>query len=469
MIRLRFIKILIFALFFAGCAKDAEIIILCTNDIHGNIDNFPKLSAYYKKMKAENPNTFLLNDGDLFSGNPLVDQYPEKGYPIVDIMNKAGYCLSSFGNHEFDYGQDVLNKRIEQAEFPFICANIKYGENALLKRVEPYRIFKVNGITMSVLSLLEVGSGGIPSTHPNNVAGLKFELPIKTAGEYSYLGDNNVFVLLSHIGIERDIDIAKEYPEIDVILGGHSHTKINNGMLENGVLITQASAKLNYAGETRVSVKNGKIVSKTNRLIDLNELTDEDPEIRELIDSYKAADQGNRIIGKTVSKISGKQKLGALMTDALTEILELDIAFLNPGGIRLSSIPKGDISMNTVYALDPFGNDVVKIIMTYDEIEKFLLEYKNFLVSGITCTITSGDKKNPVAILDKSGAALDKSKKYAVGMNSYIYSTCKFAHEDDGVSMNVNTADILIKYIENKQIIDYSKVPPRILLAGNIS
>jgi 2',3'-cyclic-nucleotide 2'-phosphodiesterase (5'-nucleotidase family) len=464
MIKFRFIKIFILALFFAGCTKNAEIIILCTNDMHGNIDNFPKLSAYYKKLKVENPNTFLFSDGDLFSGNPLVDQYPEKGYPIVDIMNKTGYCLSSVGNHEFDYGQDILNKRIEQAEFRFICANIKYGENALLRHLEPYKIFNINGVTMSVLSLVEVGSRGIPSTHPNNVSGLKFELPTKTLEKYSFLRNSNVFILLSHLGIERDIDIAKKYPEIDVILGGHSHTKINDGMLENGVLITQASAKLNYVGETRISVKKGKISGKTNKLIDLNKLKDEDLEIRQLIDSYKDADEGNKIIGQTVSKISGKQKLGALMTDALTEILELDIAFLNSGGIRITSIPKGDITMNTVYALDPFGNDVVKIMMSYEEIEKFLLKYQKTLVSGINCTITSTGKKKSVIILDKNSVALNKSKKYAVGMNSYIYSTYKFAHKDDGITMNVNTADILIKYIENKQIIDYSKVPARILI-----
>jgi 2',3'-cyclic-nucleotide 2'-phosphodiesterase (5'-nucleotidase family) len=464
MIKLKYIKILILALFFAGCDKNAEIVILCTNDMHGSIDNFPKLSAYYKKLKAENPNTFLFSDGDLFSGNPLVDQYPEKGYPIVDIMNRVGYCLSSFGNHEFDYGQDVLNKRIEQAGFQFICANIKYGEKSSLQHVDPYKIFNIDGVTMAVLSLIEVGSRGIPSTHPANVVGLKFESPIKTAGEYSFLANSNVFVLLSHIGIERDIDIAKKYPDIDVILGGHSHTKINDGMTENGVLITQASSKLNYAGETRISVKKGKVVSKTNKLIDLNKLEDEDLEIRELIDSYKAADSGNRVVGQTASKISGKQKLGALMTDALTEMLNLDVAFLNSGGIRMNSIPKGDITVNTVYTLDPFGNDVVRIMMSYDEIEKFLLKYPKTLVSGITCTITSKNRKKSIAIQDKNGKALDKSRKYAVGMNSYVYSTYKFAHKDEGISMNVNTADILINYIENKHVIDYGKVKARIII-----
>ncbi|MDR1169976.1 MAG: bifunctional metallophosphatase/5'-nucleotidase [Prevotellaceae bacterium] len=462
MIKFRFIRILVLALFFAGCGKDAEIIILCTNDMHGNIDNFPKLSAYYRKLKVENPNTFLFSDGDLFSGNPLVDQYIEKGYPIVDIMNKVGYSLSSIGNHEFDYGQETLNKRIGQAEFQFICANIKYGENSTLKPLEPYRVFNINGVTMSVLGLIEVGSGGIPATHPGNVTGLKFASPAKTAGEYLFLGNGGIFVLLSHTGVESDVKIAEKYPEIDVILGGHSHTKINNGMVKNGVLITQASSKLRYVGETRISVKKGKIVSKTNKLVDLNKLSEEDPEIRKLIDSYKSADKGNKVIGRAASKISGKKQLGALMTDALTEMLDLDIAFLNPGGIRIGVIPKGDITMNTVYALDPFGNDIVKIIMSYDELEKFLLKNQTFLVSGISCAITSKEKKKTVKITDRNGAMLDKSKKYAVGMNSYIYSTCKFAHEDEGTAMNVNTSDILIKYIETMHTVDYGNVPARI-------
>jgi 2',3'-cyclic-nucleotide 2'-phosphodiesterase (5'-nucleotidase family) len=432
--------------------------------MHGSVDNFPRLSAYYKKLKAENPNTFLFSDGDLFSGNPLIDQYPEKGYPMVDIMNKTGYCLSSIGNHEFDFGQEVLNERIEQAEFPFICANIRYGENSTLKPVEPYKIFNINGVKMSVLGLLEVGSSGIPSTHPNNVTELKFVSPIKTVGEYFFLRSSDIFVLLSHVGVERDVDIAEKYPEVDVILGGHSHTKIKDGMVKNGVLITQASAKLDYVGETRISVKKGQIVDKTNKLVNLNNLEDEDPEIRELIDSYKAADKGNKVIGQALSKISGKQKLGALMTDALTEILDLDIAFTNSGGIRVNNIPKGDITLNTVYALDPFGNDIVKIMMSYEEIEKFLLRNQRILVSGITCTISSKGKKKSIKILDKNGIALNKSKKYAVGMNSYMYSTSKFAHKDPGISMNVNSADVLIKYIENKQTLDYGKIEPRIVI-----
>jgi 2',3'-cyclic-nucleotide 2'-phosphodiesterase (5'-nucleotidase family) len=315
---------------------------------------------------------------------------------------------------------------------------------------------------MSVLGLVEVGSRGIPSTHPNNVTGLKFVSPAKTIGEYSFLGGSDVFVLLSHVGVEPDINIAKKYPEVDVILGGHSHTKIDNGMVENGVLITQASSKLDYVGETRISVKKGQIVSKTNKLVNLNKLTDEDLEIKQLIDSYKAADQGNKVIGQAASRISGKKKLGALMTDALTEMLELDIAFLNSGGIRISNIPKGDITLNTVYALDPFGNDVVKIMMSYDEIEKFVLRNQTILVSGINCTISAKGKKKSVKILDKNGIALNKSKKYAVGMNSYIYSTYKFAHDDAGIALNVNTADVLIKYIENKKIIDYGNVSARI-------
>ncbi|MDR1897494.1 MAG: bifunctional metallophosphatase/5'-nucleotidase, partial [Prevotellaceae bacterium] len=459
-----YLKILFFALFFASCGKDAEIIILCTNDMHGSIDNFPKLSAYYKRIKAENPNTFLFSNGDLFSGNPLVDMYPEKGYPIVDIMNKVGYCLSSVGNHEFDYGQETLNKRIKDAAFQFICANIQFGDESTLKPLEPYKIFHVNGVSMSVLSLVEVGSGGIPAVHPDRVAGLKFEAPKKTVEKYYFLKNSDVFVLLAHTGVDWDVNIAEKYPDIDVILGGHSHTKIDGGMIKNGVLITQASSKLKYAGETRISVKNGKIVSKTNKLIDLDKLTEEDLEVKQIVDYYKEHDTGSRVIGQAVARISGKQKLGALMTDALTEMLDLDIAFQNRGGVRMSAIPKGDISVNTVYALDPFENEVVKIRMSYEEIEKFILRnYRDMLVSGISCTISSEKKKKSVKIVDKTGAELNRSKKYNVGMNSYIYSKYKFAHEDAGESLNVTTSNVLIEYIKKVGRIDYRNVPDRVI------
>lgn len=470
------LKVLILLLFFSSCENkggDAEIVILCTNDIHGNLDCFPELAAYYSQLKKENPNTFLFNNGDMFSGNPLVDQYPEKGYPMIDIMNKTGYTLSSLGNHEFDYGQETLNSRIEQAEFPFICANIGFGKDAALKPLEPYKIIDAGGVSVAVLSLVEVGSGGTPSTHPDKVKGLSFEKPANTVDKYySKLCRNNVFILLSHIGVENDVKIAEKYPGIDVILGGHSHTRIDTSMVKNGVLITQAGDNLKYAGETRITVKDGKVVKKSNKLVNLSKVGSRDKTVEKLLESYKEKDPGSKVIGQASANIRGKQKLGALMTDAVTEMLGLDIAVQNAGGIRINNLPKGDITINTVFSLDPFENDVVKINMSCDEVEGLLksqfgrYNLPDLIVSGINYTIILDDKKKPVSvkISDYAGNPLDKTKKYAVGMNSYIYTKYKFPHKDEGQSLNVTSSETLINFIEKKGTINYGDIPDRIII-----
>ena len=463
---MKYFKLLLIAfaaqIFFSCAKKDVEIVLLCTNDIHGRLDNFSKVAAYYKNMKAENPATFLFNAGDMFSGNPLVDQYPEKGYPIIDIMNETGYELCAPGNHEFDFGQDVLNARREQASFPFISANVTPGEGATLKPFEPYKTYEIGEIKMVVLGLVEVGSGGTPSTHPDRVKGVVFDKPVETAAKYRYLRENNVFVGLFHTGVECDVPIADSVPELDVILGGHSHTKIDSGMMRNGVLITQADAHLRYLGETRITVKDGKVVKRSNRLLDLNEMTDEDAEVKALVEKYKKNDPSSKIIGRATEDIEGKEKLGGLMTKAIIEELALDMAFQNSGGIRIPKIPQGDITLNTVYSLDPFGNEVVKIKMSYDEIANLLKntakrsELPDLYASGMSYELEVDKDRNIVSfeMFDASGRPLDKNKKYTVGMNSYIYSKYNFEHEDPGVSTGITASQTLIDYIERvKEII----------------
>jgi 2',3'-cyclic-nucleotide 2'-phosphodiesterase (5'-nucleotidase family) len=448
---------------FIACKGDADIIILCTNDMHGSVDNFPKIAAYYKTLKARNPNTFLFSAGDLFSGNPLVDLYPENGYPMIDIMNRTGYCLSSLGNHEFDYGQDNLNRRMRDANFPFICANIDFSDKPTLQPVAPYKIFKIGRVKLAVLGLLEIGSDGIPSAHPDKLAGLRFMLPETALKNFAFLQRNDIFALLAHTGVEWDVKIAPDAGYVDLILGGHSHTVIKNGRTVNGVLITQAGSNLQYISETHISVRRGKITGKSNRLVDVKTLTDEDAEIRQLIDNYKANDAGNEVIGEARETISGTYRLGALMTDALVDVLKLDIAFQNTGGVRLNKIPRGNITVNTVNTLDPFRNEVVKMEMTYDELEYFLLQnYSKLIVSGLRCVVHKD--RGEVEIFDRHGRPLDKSRTYLAGMNSYIYSTFQFVDKSKATTLDVITSDILIQYIRQLGSIGYANVARRIVV-----
>jgi 2',3'-cyclic-nucleotide 2'-phosphodiesterase (5'-nucleotidase family) len=288
------------------------------------------------------------------------------------------------------------------------------------------------------------------------VKNILFPDPVKTAEKYKFLRENNVFVGLFHTGLETDIEIANAVPELDLILGGHSHTKIDTGMIQNGVLITQASAYLQYVGETRISVKNGKVVKRTNRLVNLNELAVEDAEVKALLDKYKKEDPLAKVIGRAANNLEGNEKLGALMTLAIVEETGVDMAFQNAGGIRIDKIPQGDITLNTIYSLDPFGNDVVKLTMSYEEIANLLKgslkrhELPDLYASGMSYRFDfdANNKLKSFEMFDVNGKPLDKNRKYTVGMNSYIYSKYEFKHEDPGAALGITASQTLINYIK---------------------
>ncbi|MDR2292797.1 MAG: bifunctional metallophosphatase/5'-nucleotidase [Prevotellaceae bacterium] len=450
---------------FASCSsanKETQIIILSTNDMHAMIDNYAKVASYVDKVRAENKNVLLLSGGDMFSGNPIVDKHEDRGYPMIEIMNKVGYDYGVLGNHEFDYGQDFLRRRIEQAKFPLLCANMKVSEQALIKQPEPYVIFNLDGIEICILATIQVeNSNGklIPSTHSDKVKNIDFYQPVETALQYKYLRQKcDLFIALSHDGIDEDVILAKEMPELDIIIGGHSHTRVD-GMIENGVLISQTECHLKYIGKTVIRLKGKKIVDKKFELIDVSTLQAENEEVKALIDKYYAETTMNEVAGKAGSDFTGKENIGGLMTDAITKMLNLDIAFQNSGGIRIDKIAKGDISLLLLYTLDPFENDVIQFEMSYDEIYSLLKNsyrkgsrHADLKTSGISYSIkVKNDEIVDIEIRDTNGNLLDKNKKYRTGMNSYIATDYEFEHKDAGKSLNIKSVETLIEYIKQQK------------------
>ncbi|MDR1984897.1 MAG: bifunctional metallophosphatase/5'-nucleotidase [Prevotellaceae bacterium] len=451
---------------FTSCSatnEEKQIIILSTNDMHAKIDNYAKVAAYVDKVRSENKNVLLLSGGDMFSGNPVVDKYADKGYPMIDIMNKIGYDYGALGNHEFDYGQDFLAKRIEQAKFPLLCANMKVSEQALIKQPEPYALFSLDGIKVCILSTVQVeNSNGklIPSTHPDRVKDIDFFQPVETALEYKYLRKKcDLFISLSHDGIDEDVILAQKMPELDIIIGGHSHTRVD-GMIVNDVLVSQTECYLKYVGKTTITLKGKKIIDKKFELIDVSTLQDENEEVKALINKYYEDSPLKEIIGEAGSDFTGKENLGGLMADAVTAVHNIDIAFQNSGGIRIGKIEQGNISLAKVYELDPFDNQIILFEMNYDEVYSLIKNsYRkgnksaDLMTSGISYVIKV--KNNEVADIEirdiKTGNLLDKNKIHKVGMNSYISSSYVFDHKDAGKSLNITSAETLEEYIRQQK------------------
>ena len=470
----------IFFAFIVCCtwAKETSIVIYSTNDTHGSIKNYAKIAKFFQNERLKNPHIIVMSGGDIFLGNPIVDQHEQRGLPMIELMNKVGYEYATFGNHEFDYGQEVLAQRICNAGFQFLCANIHVNEKeSEIIQPKPYSIIKIDGIKIGILGLVETSKKNngkwLPSAHPEHLQGMTFTDPIETAFKYKKLRKKcHIFVGLFHIGYDNDLKIAQAMPELDVIIGGHSHTRIKSTQIENGVLITQAQDDLEFIGKTTITLKKKKIINKTFELINVENLEEEDLETKEIIQRYYDESPLNQVLAKATAQFNGKNPLGSLMTDAIVNIHQVDFAFQNSGGVRIGILQKGNITLADVSKLDPFGNTIMIYEMTPDEIRTLIKnshqkynQQVDLLPAGLKYTIYTKDgSATRITLTDMEGKLLNENKRYKVAMNSYISSSYKFDKTIPGKELNVKTLDILIEYLKQQKEITPHEAPRGIVI-----
>lgn len=460
---IRLIAVLLSINVFAS-GDTTKVIILSINDQHAKIDNYGQLKAAVDKIRGEYQHVLLFAAGDNFTGNPVVDQYPDKGYPIIDLMNVTGFNASAIGNHEFDYGQETLKKRMQQANFQFLNANIK--DSSAKPAFTPYKVFTLdNGIKVGVISAIQRGSNGLPDSHPSNLKGLAFTDGIQELKNYNHIKDScNVFIALTHLGFEDDIRLAGEMPALNIIMGGHTHTLTKPAHIANGVTIMQAGSSVKNLSKATVYLVDGKVVKIAPEMISLASYVAEDEEVIKKLAIFNDNKELNRVIGTNLSKMEEKDELGSLMTDAVTDLDQVEIAFQNNGGIRIDYLNEGPITVKDVYKLDPFGNEVILVKMKPSEIKSLIINsyYQSdssidLQVSGMTYTIIRKSGTNSIDVEMKlaDDRKLKKNKSYNVGLSSYIASSYKFDRNDSGKSLFITTAQALINFIEKKKTVDY--------------
>ncbi len=225
-----------------GEAAPQRLTILHTNDVHSRIDPFPMdgsrnqgmggvaaRSRLIQEIRAKERNVLLLDAGDIFQGTPYFNLY--KGEPEIKAMSSMGYDASTIGNHDFDAGLENLRQQLGQhASFPMIICNYDFNNTVMEHLYQPYKIFKKGGLKIGVLGVGIELAGLVPD---NLAAGTKYQDPITRANRYAdELKRKNcdLVVCLSHLGYKyrdnkvSDLILASETNNIDVIIGGHTHT-----------------------------------------------------------------------------------------------------------------------------------------------------------------------------------------------------------------------------------------------------
>ncbi|MBK8882765.1 MAG: bifunctional metallophosphatase/5'-nucleotidase [Bacteroidales bacterium] len=437
---------------------EKEAVIFAVNDMHATIDNFPKLAWIVDSLRMVYPGMLLVAAGDNQTGNPVNDQFPEKGLPMIELMNAVDFNLSAVGNHEFDSRPKGFSSLTHKANFSFICANTT-APDSLGIRISPYKIITLsNGLKLAFIGLLIINQNGIPDSHPDNVKSFSFRSPFDTAPEYIYLKDqSDIFIALTHLGFENDVRLAENMPAgLDLIIGGHSHTKVAKEQIFNNVLITQAENKLKYGTLIRLTVKSDGSLQRHMELIDIRNTKNENATIRAMVDKYNDNPVLNQVIATASDDFSSYEELGYFMADAQRGAARADIALVNPGGVRIDHLPKGSVTVMNIYQLDPFGNDLVVTTLTGSEIRALMLsawqidDKSPVYPSGIRTRVrlSADGNMSDVTLLTDSGAPLDMNKTFTVAMNNYMTQVYRYSHSDPGRSLYISTADATIGYLK---------------------
>lgn len=440
-----------------GSLAERQAVIFAVNDMHATIDNFPKLAFIVDSLRVIYPDMLLVAAGDNQTGNPVNDQYPEKGFPMIELMNAAGFDLSAVGNHEFDSSPEGFRNLTQKANFGFICANLSAGPSNDI-RIEPYKIITLpNGLKLAFLGLLQINQNDIPDSHPDNMKGFAFRPPFDAAREYLWLKDkSDIFIALTHLGFENDVRLAETMPEgIDLIIGGHSHTRVGKEQIHNGIMITQAENKLKYGTLIRLVKRSDGTLQRSMQLIDIRNSKGEKPSIRTMVDRYNDNPVLKEVIATAEEDFSSYEELGYLMADAQRDAAKADISLVNPGGVRTDRLAKGPITVMNVYQLDPFGNELIVTKLTGNEIRSLMLaafpldDNSPLYPSGIRTELIPDGKGGleDVVLFDESGNRLAMDKTYSVAMNSYMTQVYKYDHSDPGQSLFISTADATIAYL----------------------
>ena len=444
--------LLVMTLSFTILAEEVDLRIYHVNDVHSRVEEddyagsmgYAKMATLIKQGRREKENVMFLDAGDSFHGQTIANiNEGESISHILDLMNVDALTL---GNHDFNYGQDRLEELANMSNFPFLAANLSREDGEEIPYTKDYLIKEYDGVKVGVFGLATPETAY--KTHPKNVEGLVFEDPVATANEVvnELRPQVDIVVALSHLGISEGSEytskmVAEEVPGIDLIVDGHSHDVLEEGMMVNETMIVQAGEYSKYLGYVDLTVENGNISEIKANLIPREDTADveEDYIISTVVERINRANDKitSQVVGTAAVELNGAREnvrtgetnLGNLLTDAMRAKFDADAAITNGGGIR-ASIEAGEVTQGDVITVLPFGNTTILMELSGADLKAALehgvSEYPATeglfpQVSGIKFTF-DGDAEpgNRVQEVWVGGEELDEDKMYTVATNDFM-------------------------------------------------
>ena len=424
-------------------AKDIDIRILYINDLHGFAQgyklpgtnerrgNIACLAEHAKTLRMEKP-SLLVASGDMIQGDNWANFF--QGKYVIDLMNQMRFDAMSVGNHEFDYGTEILKERIREANFPVLGSNVLGMETF----VQPYVIREIEGIRIALIGIITEDTP--VTTNPKNVAGLTFASPAETLPSLisKLRKEVDVIVVLSHIGFNADRQLAAAVSDIDVIIGGHSHTRVDKPVLIGKTVVVQDYEHGKTLGVLDLTISDGKVISTSGYLIDIKpDSMPKDKAIADKVSVYQARVDAvmQDTVGETKTDLDGvnvrktETNLGNFIADVIKEAAGAEGAIINGGTIRKGA-SRGTLKVSDIYSIVPFDNYIVAIRLKGKQIRDTLEHGVSAIaddagrfpqISGIRFTFQPSKKTGSrVSDIFIGNTPLDLEKEYTIATNDFL-------------------------------------------------
>lgn len=395
-----------------------------------------RVATLRQQLLRENPRTYTLLAGDLLSpsalGTAKIDGNPIAGQQMVAVMNTLGLDYATFGNHEFDLKEDQFYKRLEESKFRWFSSNVsdKYGQP--FKGVPRSIVFEAKGEQGAVVRVGLIGLT-IPINNKEYVS-YSEKNKIEEVAKKQIMelkGKVDILIAVTHLSIDQDIQLAKEVPEVQMILGGHEHENIQVWRGQNLTPIFKADANARTVYVHRLSYDTTtKQLKIDSELVTIDKKFDEDPSTANVANEWinkafeafkKEGFKAREVIASTDEQLDGLESsirneptnLTKLITKfMLTEVEKADLAIINSGSIRIDDvIDRREITQYDVLRMLPYEDKIRAVEMKGSLLEEVLNRGNNNKGTGgyLQTANVSQDDKNNWLIKNK---ILDKDQKW---------------------------------------------------------
>jgi len=477
--------------------------ILHSNDMHGDflaeatglveghvIGGMSLLSGYINKVRQEEKNVLFVISGDMLQGSTIDSEH--KGLSTIEIMNYLAPDVVTLGNHELDYGLPHLLFLEKMANFPIVNANL-YIKKYNKRLMKPYIILNVDGFDIMFIGI--VTEEALRTLKRDQTIGTFISLE-DAASEVGKIcnayknEDIDLTVLMTHIGFEEDKKLAALLdPEwgVDMIIGGHSHTFLEQPAEVNNILIAQAGVGTDQIGRFDIVVDDdtNSIVEWKWQLLPVdNNLAGPDPEIEKLIATFKEGvdRKYNRLLGRLARKLTHPRReeeteLGNLFADIFAQLDSLDVVFVASGSIRGNQLGPL-VTLNDLKTVFPYDDTLYKFRVTGVHLVKIfthIMRHENRIAGqsqyfqvnkGIKAVYS--DVLHRLEALSINGQSIQYDNQYTICMDGYRYHNSEpnlgITHQELGTPKVITTScqDVIEEYLSHHQNLD-SRIEGRLV------